>query len=326
MKIRASLLCLPLFSLALAPGRTALADTPAAARSGTQPAVPSPGASRETPPGVAPASPAAPSTGESKPVESAPPPPAAEPAPSSAPGTAEPPAEPPPSSSTEAASPAPNPEAPPAEVVLLATPPQSPARVAEAPAAEPSRVVPKGNEGHFVLGGSVGFTAPFGELAQRIEAFPTIDMGFAAALDAGYGLGEHLVVGAQGELDFHGDASECEDCSARSIFAGAFARYHLVSHLRFDPWVSYGLGFRTLGIETGAGASQSFHGLEWLRIQFGGDFYLTKTIGFGPVVQLSAMSFLKSPYDDGTLDDPKTGGVNWRFSTGFRFVLDHPGH
>lgn len=208
-----------------------------------------------------------------------------------------------------------------------ATPPEELPPPAEVPPASPEPDKATATElfasdtlgGQFQLGVSGLFSLPFGELSSSVDSFSNLGIGWGPAIDLGYGIARNVVIGAYGDLAAYGSTEECVNCSALGFGAGAFVRYHLVQGLRFDPWVSYGIGFRSLSLSPENGASRDYTGLEWLRLQFGGDWYATKQLGFGPFVELSATSFLSSPANE------PSGGLSWNFQSGLRILLDLPG-
>lgn len=173
--------------------------------------------------------------------------------------------------------------------------------------------------GHIqvALGGAL--TLPFGQLAQDVSAFSRSGFGFTPSLDVAYGVSRYVAVGAYGSLSLHGGTNDCEGCSSSGLQAGAFVRYHLVQGLRFDPWISYGIGFRSLSVSPASGNSQNYSGLEWLRLQFGGDWYALPQLGFGPYLEFAAASFFQTP------DEQKAGGVSLRAQVGLRVLFDWPG-
>jgi hypothetical protein len=173
--------------------------------------------------------------------------------------------------------------------------------------------------GHIVLGGRAALAVPFGELAPGVAQADVASSGLGLGLDAGFGVSRTTVLGLYGDLELYDEAGGCPDCGPSSLGVGAFVRYHLVQGLRFDPWASLGIGYRGFEYDlTGTGASYS--GLEWLRVTFGGDWYPTPHLGFGPFVELGAASMLTRPVsEDG-------GGVNWRFQLGMRVAVDLAGH
>lgn len=211
----------------------------------------------------------------------------------------------------------PAPATPPAPAPTPTPEPEKPAE--QAPPLELRPFATDTRGGHFVLGASAGFVVPFGEVSREKDFFSLIDVGFGAGADIGYGVSRHLVVGTYGELQLHGDASACVGCSASSLGVGAFVRYYLVQGLRFDPWISYGIGYRGLNVTTANDASLDYAGLEWLRLQVGGDWYALSQLAFGPYLELGAASFFDVP------DGERRRGVNWRFQSGVRITFDFPG-
>lgn len=190
-----------------------------------------------------------------------------------------------------------------------------------APEAEPTPALPRNRVGgHFLAGVGAAVAVPFGELSPGVGYHDIANAGAGFTLDAGYGVGRDVMIGAYGELQMYSGADDCTGCSATGIGAGAYVRYHLVQGLRFDPWVSYGIGYRSIQV---AGAASEpagdYAGLEWMRLTFGGDWYAFSQFGFGPFIQFGAASMFDRPA--GQLD----GGVNWRWQVGLRVVVDLPG-
>jgi hypothetical protein len=171
--------------------------------------------------------------------------------------------------------------------------------------------------GHFSLAGGVGFAFPFGNLESGVGANDVIAPGWMFSLNAGIGLSRSVVVGAFGQFILYGDGDECDGCDATSFAVGPFIRYHLVQGMRFDPWVLAGLGYRKLSVSTEAG-DLDYSGIEWLHLEFGGDWYPTSTIGFGPYLSLDWGIYGDHPGDDGS-------SSHFQVTTGLRINLDLPG-
>lgn len=172
--------------------------------------------------------------------------------------------------------------------------------------------------GHLFLAVRGGLAAPFGKIARNTQHLDYAGIGWGLGADLGVGVGRNVVLGVYGDLLALGDGEECRGCDPQSLGGGIFVRYHLVQGLSFDPWASYGIGVRTLSFGSGA-QSQDYVGLEWLRVTFGGDFYPSKYLGFGPYMELGAGSFLAVP------DGERAGGVDYRFQTGLRISVDFMG-
>ncbi|HEY6558220.1 MAG TPA: hypothetical protein VI072_13140 [Polyangiaceae bacterium] len=184
--------------------------------------------------------------------------------------------------------------------------------------------------GHLQLSPGAMVMVPFGELADGVSQSSALAAGLGLSLDAGIGVSRSLVLGVWGQFVRFGDNGDCSDCSPTSLAAGAFIRYHLVQGVRFDPWLSAGVGFRTLGAgspdfgtpdETVSGNDDDarFSGLDFMRFQIGGDWYPTRFLGFGPFVELDSGTYLSRPEGAGD------GAVYFHFAAGLRLTLDIPG-
>ncbi len=178
---------------------------------------------------------------------------------------------------------------------------------------------PAGLAGHVMLSGSAAWVVPFGTVSDDASQQARFGSGPGYQVDLGYGLGSSVVVGLWGQLITFRDGSDCDDCSGLGFAGGPFVRYHLVQGLRFDPWFSFGVGYRSQSHDVN-GVDRSYGGVDWARIQFGGDWYALPQLGFGPFVELGAGSFFARP------DGERDGGVHWRFMSGLRIAVDFPGH
>lgn len=173
--------------------------------------------------------------------------------------------------------------------------------------------------GHFVVGASALWAIPFGKLEAGASATDAMGSGPGVGLDVGYGVSRTVVVGAWGQALFLGSSDDCPSCSTSSMAFGAQLRYHLVQGMRFDPWMSAGLGYRLTTIDTPAG-KVDYAGVEWLRLQVGGDWYAFQNLGFGPYAELDLGRYSsRSPGSLGSAEN------HWHFALGARVVFDTPG-
>jgi hypothetical protein len=186
---------------------------------------------------------------------------------------------------------------------------------------EPPLVVPAPDQlsGHFQLSPMAGVAVPFSNLERNTPQRETMGDGFMFGADLGYGISRVVALGLWGQYLTLDNGRNCKDCSTQSTAAGAFVRYHLVQGVRFDPWMAAGLGFRQTKISS-SGADTTYSGIEWLRLQVGGDWYPFSNVGFGPFMELDFGRYSKrSP---GPIGDQAN---HWHFLTGFRVTLDIPG-
>jgi hypothetical protein len=190
--------------------------------------------------------------------------------------------------------------------------------------------------GHVLLGASVGPAWSLGKLGSRVTTVRSLGTGLLLQGDLGFGLSRSMVLGVWGNFARYSDGDTCAhalnpspDCSAYSFSVGPFVRYHLSQGLRFDPWVLLGGGYRRVrfnrdGVDPLIFApyvteTQTYSGLNWLRLELGGDYYLWSGIGLGPFGALSLSSYTDRP--DGAGD----ASVNTELSLGLRLLLDLPG-
>lgn len=246
------------------------------------------------------------------------------------PADAEPPVAPPTTEGTGSAEP------PPAEP---AEPPAVQA-VEDEPAATGQPFLPNSPDtlaGHLRL--SLGFvgTLPFGNL-QSPTKDDDIQVGFNANFGNGIGIdGEfsvgvsrHVDIGAYGQylwmggnsIDTDADPPQVQESLVQKGFspnifaAGAFVGYHLVQGTQFDPWISYGLGYRKT-----SNANVAFSGMDFIRLRVGGDWYAAPAFGFGPYVGMDMGLFWKR-----SKQTIQSKSLHFMAFFGFRAVFDYPGH
>lgn len=256
------------------------------------------GAAPAEDPNAAPSAPAAPAEPASPPVEALPP-------------------------EGEPAEPGP-PEPGPPEAEPDAGPPLGPA-----PGAEPEEdyeepelpMTPPATDGlggHFLLGAAAAYQKPFGKFGSGMRQSSQMGGGLSVTVDAGFGVSRQLVLGAWGQWFRLPDGSECKECVATGFAAGPFVRFHLVQGLRFDPWLSFGAGYRDLRLDDGS-EELKFKGIDWARLQVGGDWYPAANFGFGPFLELVSGGYFDRPEAAGHLR------TYWQWSASMRLVFDVPG-
>lgn len=172
--------------------------------------------------------------------------------------------------------------------------------------------------GHVQVGISAGYAAPFGKLSKEQAHTDRAGGGGSFGLSLNYGLDRFVTLGAYGQYSLFWDSKNCPDCSAAEWGAGLAVGYHLVQGLRIDPWISYGLGWRSLRAEDG-GERTSYGALEWMRLGMGTNWFLTSGVALGPFAQFSAATTVVVPGGE------TAGATDMRFLFGLRLGLDFPG-
>ncbi|WP_437948219.1 hypothetical protein WME98_47495 [Sorangium sp. So ce296] len=182
---------------------------------------------------------------------------------------------------------------------------------------------PDERSGHVLLQGRAGYNLPFGSMAAGQPVSEKVSGGLAFGANIGLGLSRVTVVEASGSYALLPAAAGCDGCSGRSLDIGLGFVYHLAQGIAFDPWISYGVGYRRAvltwqeGSAAGPTASDHvFHGLDVARIALGGDFYPVSSFGVGVFAELDAGTYLSRP---GERSEATAYGF---FQFGLRLVLD----
>jgi hypothetical protein len=227
---------------------------------------------------------------------------------------------------------APDPNVAPAEAAPAAGEPSQGPPLGPPPGAEPDEELEEpelpmtppaidGLGGHFLLGAGAAYQKPFGKFGSGMRQSSQVDGGLSITVDAGFGVSRQIVIGAWGQWFRLPEGSECEECSATGLAGGPLVRFHLVQGLRFDPWLSFAVGYRDLQLENGDNGSEvlKFKGVDWARLQVGGDWYPAANFGFGPFLELVSGGYFDRPEAAGSLR------TYWQWSAGMRLTFDVPG-
>ena len=174
--------------------------------------------------------------------------------------------------------------------------------------------------GHVMASAGAAWVVPFGSLENGIKQTDFLDGGPGFALDVGIGVSRVVALGVWGQALSLSSSDECPDCSASSLAIGPFVRYHLVQGLRFDPWLSAGVGYRSTTLRGTAEGNLSYRGFDLLRLQVGGDWYPASMLGIGPLFELGMGIYTSK--SSGSISEV---APHWQFVTGLRLTLDIPG-
>ncbi|WP_437820621.1 hypothetical protein [Sorangium sp. So ce1078] len=182
---------------------------------------------------------------------------------------------------------------------------------------------PDERTGHILLQARAGYSQPFGSMAAGQPVSERVSGGLAFGGNVGIGLSRVTVLEASGSYALLSAADGCDGCSGRSLDLGLGFVYHLAQGIAFDPWISYGVGYRrsvlTWAEDSAAGQTASdhvFHGLDVARIALGGDFYPVSSFGIGVFAEFDAGTYLSRP---GEGSDATAYGF---FQFGLRLALD----
>lgn len=217
----------------------------------------------------------------------------------------------------------------------------APAESSAAPTADP-----EASEG-FQMAVSTGLVFPAGSasgepgdrLSRRYSyQWPLgLELGVKVAPALYLGAYFGVAVGAEGgdsRLEAYCDDDDADlendiGCSAVSLNAGLEVRYSLAPAARWNPWLSYGLGFEGTeqsldDREQGYSEEVFSSGPTWARLGLGFD-YRSEVLGFGPYVQAAFGRFGHSTtyVNDDETSRAELGSRSWHtwLTFGTRLVL-----
>lgn len=191
---------------------------------------------------------------------------------------------------------------------------------------------PDTRRGHLLFG--VGGTAmgPAGSMGPNTPSTQLASAGFGVSGFLGVGLGRHVTFQAVADWTKFLAPGACgSGCGGRGYSVGLGLTYHLAQGIAFDPWVSYGIAYRTSTFNvidpaapTGPRVRQEYQGLDIARITLGGDWYPTPFFGFGPFLELDLGTNFRRPpplvaLPPDVSDTPRTYAL---FQIGFRVAFD----
>jgi hypothetical protein len=183
---------------------------------------------------------------------------------------------------------------------------------------------PDWRSGHVLLQGRLGFSQPYGSVASGLPASRVVSGGPAFGANLGLGLSRVTVLEASGAYATLPAAAGCNGCSGKSLDLGLGFAYHIAQGIAFDPWISYGVGYRMATFSGATGTARGpqtfpdapFRGLDIARIALGGDFYPVPAFGLGAFLELDAGTYLSRP------DDAFGATAYGFFQAGLRLSLD----
>ncbi len=167
-------------------------------------------------------------------------------------------------------------------------PPEPSAGIARPPA-------PDLRSGTFQWTLGAGYLAPLGSLTQEVDMSSFISHGLNLKTALGFGLSRHVSLEIIGAYGIFTGSESCPKCTGNSLNIGFGINYHLAQGIAFDPWASFGMGYRSLliyppGVDL-AEQADSYTGLDFARFALGGTYYPASSLGFGPYLEGTAGTF-----------------------------------
>jgi hypothetical protein len=161
----------------------------------------------------------------------------------------------------------------------------------------------------IAAGFRTGYAIPFGA-AKSGTSLGTLEGGkIPFVFDLGYRFSPHFYLGGFFEYGIvftpvhtcGGTPGQAESCEGSDLRGGIDFQYHFSPDHLTDPWVGLGIGYeaaRTRYELQGEETSNIFYGFEYIDLQAGLDLHVSKTVPFGPFVDLSFGEFSHESYRD----------------------------
>jgi hypothetical protein len=202
---------------------------------------------------------------------------------------------------------------------------------------------PDDRTGHLYIAPSFGVIGGTGAFGPNTPTSNLAGLGYSVGAILGVGIGRYATVQLLGERSAFAAPANCNTggCSGTSYAVGLGFTYHLAQALAFDPWASFGMAFRTSTFRvsqaqtatvdgvmcvSGQLCSNTYRGMDVVRLAFGGDFYPTPWFGFGPFIEMDVGTNLHRPTSNppvalplNVFDGPRTYGF---FQLGVRIAFD----
>lgn len=164
---------------------------------------------------------------------------------------------------------------------------------------------------------------PAGDLGGGLTFAQVANAGVGAMLGVGVGITRYAALDLRGQLARFGRSSECATCSTQMFAGGVGLVYHATQALGFDPWVRYGVGYRSLIVSgplqrlvTTAPPAGTFHGIDVASFSLGGDYYPVRWFGLGLFFEGDVGVLAWAPSAD------SRGAVYGLFQAGLRIALE----
>jgi outer membrane protein W len=185
----------------------------------------------------------------------------------------------------------------------------SPDGSADVPATAPAATAPSSRA--IQVGLRAGLPLGMGEATKGVSLADQADAAAAAWVDLGYRFNPHVYAGLYGQYVYvapkTGPAAcpEGATCSAYAVAFGINAHYHFLPARSFDPWVGLGIGYEMASLSGKMGPMEfggNIRGIQFVNVQAGSDFRLTRALGVGPFLSCGITEFTRSTTTMGGVD------------------------
>jgi hypothetical protein len=202
----------------------------------------------------------------------------------------------------------------------------------EAPEEEPTEEAPAGGDseeegekaeaaaevstddlaGKLYIGARLGFGLFLGKATGDDPALVDFSNKIPIWLDLGYRITPNLMVGLYGQ--FAPATMACPEgyfCTGATVMRfGAQVQYGFAPDASFAPWAGLGIGYEIANGTLKTGGVEwkfSLKGVEFLNLQAGADFMVSKTVGVGPFLSFSLGRYASGDFE--ALGETDSGGI-----------------
>ena len=188
----------------------------------------------------------------------------------------------------------------------------------------------------IAVGFRTGYAIPIGAAKSGLSLGSLEGGKIPFWFDLGYRFSPHLYVGGFFEYGITftpvhtcgGGAGSALSCEGADMRGGIDFQYHFLPGQSVNPWAGLGIGYeqsRTRYEQEGTETSLIYYGFQFIDLQAGADLCVSKSIPFGPFVDLSFGQFSHEAYKDtagSSSDVPMQSKLHEWLTLGVRGELD----
>lgn len=179
--------------------------------------------------------------------------------------------------------------------------------------------------GHVLIRAESGLDVPFGQVQSGGTISDAAPFGLAIGGSVGVGISRYAEIDATGAFTLL--SGRCDSCSATSVAASLGLVYHLAQGTSLDPFIRFGMGYRTLEVDydpVEAGRFRNlpagrYHGLDAAKVTLGASYLPVRGFGVGPWLSFGVGTMLAGPEP---IDGRRAYGL---FQLGIRLEIDPVG-
>ena len=182
----------------------------------------------------------------------------------------------------------------------------------EAVPTQPTGLLPAPSKA-FEIGVSLGYAQGFGDLSCEQGLGQVAGAGAGLGLNLSYRVSPMLSVGVatQGQA-FTPDKELGRGARVYGMTAGLDATVHLAPYNQVDPFISVGMGYRSLwSLREGPQNDVQTHGFQLARLNVGVDMRVSKDVAVGPMIGADLNTFAwKNPIGEASNERIRGMGVS----------------